>query len=149
MITDYTIVPAMDRDCDETNIKLLSVISIIEYSITLQYKQIFIKNENWRILYCQIFPKTEPPVVVVTVTIDCYFVLFIPFSLFTHLRQGRKMEILKAGCFYFTKISRNRLIIFGFSKFNQSILRGIYLFWTAITTLRFSIFDRLSSASQS
>ena len=46
-----------------------------------------------------------------TVTIDCYFVLFIPFSLFTHLRQGRKMEILKAGCFYFIKFSRNRLII--------------------------------------
>ena len=58
---------------------LLSIISILEYSITLQYKPIFITNENRRILYCQIFPKTEPPVVVLVITL-IVIVLFIPFS---------------------------------------------------------------------
>ena len=58
------------------------------------------------------FLKNRATLVVVTVTLlSCFLYLSLSFSLFTLLRQGRKMEILKAGCFYFLKFSRNRLII--------------------------------------
>merc|ERR1719382_2287911 len=101
-------------------------------------------KENGGVLYCQFFPflQSHP------CCCYCYIVivLFIPFSLFLSLHSSSprtKNGNFKGWLFLFPKVFKKYTHIFGFIKFNQSILRGIYLFWTTITTLIFSFFDRL------
>ena len=80
---------------------------------------------------------------------DCYYNVtlsfcFIDLSLSLHSSSPRTNNgNFKGWLFLFHKVFQKQTNHFGFSKFNQSILRGIYLFWTTITTLIFSFFDRL------
>ena len=143
-----TLVPAMDREfcCDPVRTISNYYPLVLEYHITLEYKQVFMKNENRWILYCQIFQKQKnkrwswscvfdpPPLLVVMMW--CF-----TSSCFSSYLTTEKNGNFNSWLSLFLNTSRNRLLILYSINSIKAFLRGISLFGPTITILIFPFFD--------